>query len=157
MNCSVSIEYPKQMNTIDFRDEVTKPTCIKAACQIVHDILYDEEFDNSITIPDDPYEGVKLVPRAKQLIQNALVEELKESFIKYIFYYVSPFSQAEMDEGIPGDVAYNTPVKLRATNDDEMLQFLFSADLNLIDEQLPMDWHNIKIDINYVKVQEKDG
>ena len=170
MFCNVAIEYSKPMNTFDFREEVTVPTCIKAARQIVHDILYEEEyhdedcaspelhykFDNDIVTRNDPYEKVALVPRAKKLIQKALVEELKDSLIKYISFYVSPFSPAEMDEGVPGDVAHSTPVKLRATNDDELLQFLFSADLNLSDEQLPMDWHNIKIEINYVKRPKKD-
>lgn len=155
MVCNVAIQYPHQLSIADFREEVTVPVCIKAARQIIHDIVYDEEFDNSIEIPEDPYVGVELVPRAKNLIQKALTDELKDLFVKDIFYYVSPFSKAEMAEGIPGDVMYNTPVKLRATNDGELLQFVFSADLNLRDEQLPM-WQNTKIDINYVESPKKD-
>ena len=156
MICNVAIEYPKEMNVIDFRDEVIAPVSLKAARQIIHNIVYEEDFDNSIAIPEDPYVGVELVPRVKNLIQKALTDELKGLFIKDIFYYVSPFSQAEMDEGIPGDVMHNTPVKLRAAKDGELLQFVFSADLNLRDEQQPM-WQNTKIDINYVKAPEKIG
>lgn len=138
MICNVAIEYSKEMNTIDFRDEVITPVSLKAARQIVHHIMYEEEFDQNIVIPDDPYVGVKLVPRAKNLIQKALTNELKDSFSKIIFDYV-----------------YNTPVKLRATKDVELLQFVFSADLNLSDEQLPM-WQNTKIEIHYVENSKKD-
>lgn len=168
MICNVAIEYPKELITSDFRDEVTRPVSLKAARQIVHEVAnttvdgqnhYDlnkfyYRLDRECTVAQDGC-CAALSPLARRLIMKALTDDLQDLFMKAIFYYVSPFSQAEMDEGIRGDVMYNTPVKLRAARDGELLQFVFSAELNLSDEQLPM-WQNTKIDIHYVEMPKKD-
>lgn len=156
MNSHVSISYQNTMNLLDFRQEVAEPIALRGARTLVHDIVYEKQkddehvFDNKIVIPDDPYVGVALVPRAKHLLQDALVGKLKDIFEKIIDENVSPYSQAEKDNGIPGDVMDSTPVKLRATNADELLTFTFGANLNLINVDQPI-WQNVTVEINYTQ------
>lgn len=168
MTCNVAIEYTKEMNTIDFRDEVTTPVCLKAARQIVYELAnttvdgqnhYDlnkfyYRLDHECTVAQDG-SCAALSPLARRFIMKALTDNLKDLFVKAIFDYVSPFSQAEMDEGIRGDLMYNTPVKLRAISDkNERLQFVFSADLNLVYNDQDI-WQNVKVDIQYEKLPQK--
>lgn len=172
MVCNVSIEYPYQLNTIDFRREVAEPMAKHGAWQIVHELAYttvDGQYHGDLNMfyykldhqcaasQDGPERRAALSPLAKHVIMKAIADRLKDIFVRDIVEYVCPFSQAERIGGIPGDVMNNTPVKLRAISDkNERLQFVFSADLNLVYNDQDI-WQNVKVDIKYIKLPEKDG
>jgi len=172
MTCNVSIEYPYQLNTIDFRSKVAEPMAKCGAWQIVHEFAYTTvdgqdhgdlnpfyyKLDHECAVSQDgPERRAALLPIAKNVLMKAIADRLKEYFTRLIVDYVCPFSQAEKYEGIPGDVMYNTPVKLRSISDkNERLTFVFSADLNFVDRDQDI-CQNVKVGISYVKVPETDG
>lgn len=169
MTSNVSLRYTKQMNFIDFIDNVAQPMAKKGAWQIAHDLMYEEQpysdpdaerkyykIDDVAILYDDPYEYRGLAPRVRELLTKQIADDLAGRFSQIIVADVCPFSEAERDAGIPGDIVYNTPVKLRATGENEFLQFVFTADLNLVDPDQPL-WKNASVEINYVKVPENNG
>jgi hypothetical protein len=153
------------MNFLDFARVATEVARVGAQslvrCIMYEKLPHDEgcanhslyyKFDNNIVNRNNVDEKVALKPLVKKFLKKALVDDLAELFEKNILDYVCPFSQDERDKGIPGDVAHNTPVKLRATNEDEWLTFVFSADLNLETANPWEIWQNVKVDIRYVKL-----
>lgn len=162
---SLPIQYPDQMNFLDFADVAAK-LARGGAQSLVNGIMreklpHDEgcanpalyyKFDNNIVIRNDVDEKVALKPLVKKFLNKALVGDLAELFEKTILDYVCPFSKAEREQGVCGSVVASTPIKLRATNEDELLTFVFSADLNLETANPWEIWQNVKVDIRYVKL-----
>lgn len=138
MTCNVLIKYPDQMNFLEFH-KVAVGMAYRGARMLVRNIMGEK---------------VALDPFAKKVIKYALIDNLRDLFEKNILDYVCPFSQAERDEGIPDDVVHNTPVKLRSTNEDEWLTFVFSADLDWTDADRSIweIWQNVKVDIKYMQL-----
>ena len=143
MTSNVTLAYPYQLNYIDFKNEVATPMSKHGAWQIVH-VALDEKSYTTTQV-------------AKHWLAKAIADNLAGTFSDLLLKKVCPFSEAEILCGIPGDVMHNTQVKLRAINDkNERLQFVFTADLNLVDPDHPL-WQNVNVDINYVTVPENNG
>lgn len=134
MVCNVAIQYTYQLSIADFREEVEKPLCLKAARFVVHHLRADI---------DKEFVGVK--DKFKQLVYKQMERELTYSIENKVEEQVAPIRHK--DE--PFEVWLQKPVVLDATDDCSLLQLIVSADFDP-DEGSTYVWKNVSVEIKTV-------
>lgn len=134
MICNVAIQYPRQLSIADFREEVEKPQCLKAARFVVHHLRTD--IDKEIA-------GVK--DKFKQLVYKQMERELTYSLENKVEELVVP--PRHKDE--PIEMWITKPVMIDVTDDCSLLQFIVRADIDP-DEDSTYVWKNVSVEIKTV-------
>lgn len=115
MVCNVAIQYPHQLSIADFREEVEKPLCLKAARFVAHHLRAD--IDKELV-------GVK--DKFKQLVYKQIERELTYSLENKVEELVVP--KRPKDE--PFELWLQKPVMIDVTDDCSLLQLIVNAELD---------------------------
>lgn len=134
MICNTAIQYFKQLSIADYRIEVGDTVSLKASRFAVHELR--ATIDNELV-------GVK--DKFKQLVYKQLGRELAMHFAVKLEEKVVP--KRQKDE--PVEEWLRKPVMLDVTNDNSLLQFIFTADLDS-DDDSPYAWKNVSVEIRTV-------
>lgn len=140
MICNVAIQYPRQLSIADFREEVEKPQCLKAARFVVHHLRADI---------DKELAGVK--DKFKQLVYKQMGRELTYQLENKVDELVVP--PRHKDE--PIEVWIQKPVMIDVTDDCSLLQFIITAEFDP-DDASTNAWKNVSVEIKTVERPKKD-
>lgn len=136
MICNVAIQYPRQLSIADFREEVEKPQCLKAARFVVHHLRADID-----------KELVGLKDKFKQLVYKQIERELFYSLeAKVEEQVVPPCHENELV-----DVWLQKPVMIDVTDTCSLLQLIVNAELDP-DDDSSYAWKNVSVEIKTVTV-----
>lgn len=140
MVCNVAIQYPHQLSIADFREEVEKPLCLKAARFVVHQLKSDID---------------------KELVG------VKEKFKKFVFYQLVCELQHQLEikveEQVVPKILKTEPfstwldrlVMLDVTDEHSLLQFIVNAELDT-DEDSTNSWKNVSVEIKTVVMSQPE-
>lgn len=134
MICNVAIQYPRQLSIADFREEVEKTQCLKAARFVVHHLRADID-----------KELVGLKDKFKQLVYKQIERELTYSLENKVEEQVVP----PCHENEPVDVWLQKPVMIDVTDACSLLQLIVNAELDP-DDDSPYAWKNVSVEIKTV-------
>lgn len=134
MICNVAMQYATQLSIADFREEVEKPLCLKAARFVAHHLRADID-----------KELVGLKDKFKQLVYKQIERDLAYSLENKVEELVVP--KRPKDE--PFEEWLQKPVMLDVTDERSLLQLIVSADIDTDDGSTHV-WKNVSVEIKTV-------